>query len=1142
MDSTTTITNTLSKEDVTERTSVVPGAAPGSISDEEIRQGEKILGTYEVISGEHRGGMGSVWQVRHEGWNAVLAMKRPQKAFFEEAGSVRKKLFISECENWIRLGLHPNIVTCYYVREISGVPTIFAEWMDGGSLKERIADGTLYEGEPGKVQERLLDIAIQTARGIRCSHGKGLVHQDIKPGNILLSGEWEAKVADFGLAAAFSAAADVSSLSPLSSRPSEPESGAQAASGAQAGPSASGSGSRWHTPAYSPREQAAGEGAALWMDVYAWGLTILEMYLGERPWEKGADAYREIAEKPQILEKIPEALRALLMECGLDPKSPERGQRSWLTFDEIERRLVKIYQEITGGPYPRRSRDDVKDAAGALGNRALSYLDLGKEKEAERLWNEALEADPRQPETVYNYQLYKWRKGLVTDEQAIGAVKQLYDLTGDPETAALIGQMEAERGRLWENAQRIPVPADEDTSHKNIRGRAFSDDGKLTALIGKRDDKRSAYEESDYCCRVCETDTGKEICAFDHGICSGNSKVYFIGGSEMVCIEGVDSYETEYNPYEDCYDTEDVSDEEIRVYSVSSGQKVYALKKDRRKDLFTACGRYMAFSFAKADPGLWTDRQRTIELYDAASGTPQKTIAKFNDPIDVLRFSPDSQSLQVMSRDGFVRIFKVPGGEKILERKVHKADTDIGFLEIAENGNMLTGDHGYKMRLWNGAGRCMMTVAHDRECRLDADGTHVLGIDGEEMLRAPFPDGKERAPWALVRVRSIKEQITAADYAQLLIREAEQAADEREYAKAYSLCEQVRQLPGFENSKEAAALCRKISVYGVRTGLRDMRKIAQDQPGTQLLEKSMSFGWNGKYLLVERGGALGGFGVPDLNRLFKFKPDGEDVRCALSIPMSSLIFVSSQSSAFLINAVNGQVERKLSPALAVNSPGSSGSAAAARDGRLIAVLTTVRTGGFFRKKTEKEQILIWDLEQDKAVFSADPPAQDASLCFTPDGKELYAANAEGIWRIPWTQNAPAVQLFSYPNGNISKFDRGCGLKISGDGKLLLIRTDQYVTAYEPESGKTIYIKGFAADAGFISRSGKLLCVMTDTTVRLMEPEPGDDRFGTELFRLQEPALKNIRPMLTVSPDADLAAVNTDKNGIVLYELEWNFCF
>ena len=66
--------------------------------------------------------------------------------------------------------------------------------------------------------------------------------------------------------------------------------------------------------------------------------------------------------------------------------------------------------------------------------------------------------------------------------------------------------------------------------------------------------------------------------------------------------------------------------------------------------------------------------------------------------------------------------------------------------------------------------------------------------------------------------------------------------------------------------------------------------------------------------------------------------------------------------------------------------------------------------------------------------------------------------------------------------------------------------------------------------------------MTDTTVRLMEPEPGDDRFGTELFRLQEPALKNIRPMLTVSPDADLAAVNTDKNGIVLYELEWNFCF
>ena len=74
--------------------------------------------------------------------------------------------------------------------------------MEGGSLRDRIRDGSLYEGAEQEVQERILRIAIQTARGLQYSHEQGLVHQDVKPGNVLLSKEWDAKVADFGLAKA----------------------------------------------------------------------------------------------------------------------------------------------------------------------------------------------------------------------------------------------------------------------------------------------------------------------------------------------------------------------------------------------------------------------------------------------------------------------------------------------------------------------------------------------------------------------------------------------------------------------------------------------------------------------------------------------------------------------------------------------------------------------------------------------------------------------------------------------------------------------------------------------------------------------------------------------------------------------------
>ena len=103
------------------------GEKPESISNEEIKKNDPILDTYKVLDDAIHGGMGSVWRVHHESWNTDLAMKRPQPRFFAEGSEARKEEFIRECENWINLGLHPNIVSCYYVREIGGVPTIFSE-------------------------------------------------------------------------------------------------------------------------------------------------------------------------------------------------------------------------------------------------------------------------------------------------------------------------------------------------------------------------------------------------------------------------------------------------------------------------------------------------------------------------------------------------------------------------------------------------------------------------------------------------------------------------------------------------------------------------------------------------------------------------------------------------------------------------------------------------------------------------------------------------------------------------------------------------------------------------------------------------------------------------------------------------------
>ena len=72
-------------------------------------------------------------------------------------------------------------MSCYYVRRVDGVPRVFAEFVDGGSLYEWIRDGRL------RSVDQILDVAIQFAWGLHYAHDQGLVHRDVKPANLMLT-------------------------------------------------------------------------------------------------------------------------------------------------------------------------------------------------------------------------------------------------------------------------------------------------------------------------------------------------------------------------------------------------------------------------------------------------------------------------------------------------------------------------------------------------------------------------------------------------------------------------------------------------------------------------------------------------------------------------------------------------------------------------------------------------------------------------------------------------------------------------------------------------------------------------------------------------------------------------------------------
>ncbi len=385
------------------------------------KKGGAILDTYTVEEGPiETGGMGLVWRVHHTGWNVDLAMKQPRAEFFTTEKN--KEIFINECTKWIDLGLHPNIVSCYYVREIGGIPTIFAEWMEGGSLADWIRDGRLYAGTEQEQQERILDIAIQFARGLHYAHELkdengdkiGLLHRDVKPGNLLFTKDGEAKVSDFGLAQARALLTMPEGKVGIPTEFADSEQTLFLAS-------------PLFTPVYCSIEQMDGKNLTRQTDIYSWAVSVLEMYVGSHPWASGVVAgtncqgYFNETRVP-----MPEQMKELLAVCL--ESEPENRLRDFGVVLEL---LAVIYTAVTGSNYPRPESNAAKNTADYLNNKALSFVDLGMCDEAERCWKLAQKADPNNTFCVYNHSLYLWRMGIISDEEAIGYLKTKANFNGN---------------------------------------------------------------------------------------------------------------------------------------------------------------------------------------------------------------------------------------------------------------------------------------------------------------------------------------------------------------------------------------------------------------------------------------------------------------------------------------------------------------------------------------------------------------------------------------------------------------------------------------------------------------------------------------------------------------------------------------
>lgn len=799
------------------------------------RVGEVILDLYEVREVIRSGGMGLVYRVHHCGWNVDLAVKTPRTALLRSPERVLD--FEREAESWVGLGLHPHTVNCAYVRRVSGVPSVFAEWVDGGTLAEEVRSQRLYEGGAPRTLSRILDIALQCAWGLDHAHAQGLVHQDVKPANIMIDQDGLTKVTDFGLARARVAAGE---------RGSTPaETSLLASHGGL-------------TPAYCSPEQARGERLTRATDVWSWALSVLEMFTSGPPTRYGPDAADALGSATPHgsprgrAPMLPEELARLLERC-FRPEPSARPSR----MDELAEELTGIYARVVGERYPRDRAEPATLIADSLSNHALSLVDLGRVDRAEELWDRALRADPHHTHAVHNQGLHLWRAGRITDAQLLADLTALAPPTSGPSAGSagpseeLLARVHRERGgaeirsrmtrddegTVWPYMGRVAMsddgrlagivesayaPAAERwggtvvvwdlvTGHRvlegaehlgQVRDLAFTPDGRLLVSGGE-----------DQTVRVWEVSTGRELRRLD--LASEVAAVTVTGDGQRVVSASMDGA--------------------LLVWDVVTGRRTHTLRPERPG---ARCYLWALTTAADGRLICWDGDTGRLQSWDTESWSMVRSTAVAERGLQtatgIRRLLTERRTWVVLASGGEVAlIYAEKDGVTLRKtstgRLVRTLVSDASWISDA----ILSGDGRWAMlsgttgvQLWElDTGRCVRTLQPHKQqhvsLALSFDGRRALLRANEVATAWDLSGPGPAAPWSYARPRTAVELARNEDLVGIAVERAHRYVRQGQFGLAAAVLREARQTPGYERDSELLDTWVELGRHGKRSGLRD---------------------------------------------------------------------------------------------------------------------------------------------------------------------------------------------------------------------------------------------------------------------------------------------------------------------------------